>query len=74
MATAIEKGRAHHPNAEICGFPRDSQVRHLRDAAEVAGRYGCFSEDLYIMTLTNPWFPTRKSFLSDPIRSRLVVP
>jgi hypothetical protein len=66
-AAVIQNGRAHHLNAEICGFARDSQVRHLRDAAEAAGRYGSFSKDLYIMTLTDPWFPTRKPFLSDPI-------
>lgn len=57
----------------VPNFPYPSHVRHFRDAAEVAGRYGRFFHDLDIVTFKSPNSLDDEFFLFDGVRNHVTT-
>ena len=53
----------------VPNFPYESHVRHFKDAAEVAARYGPFLDGLDVMEFRSPRDPADRFFLMDGIRN-----
>jgi SAM-dependent methyltransferase len=53
----------------VPNFPYESHVRHFRDAAEVAARYGPFFDGADIMTFHSPLDANDRFFLIDGVRN-----
>ncbi len=53
----------------VPSFPYESHVRHFKDAAEAAARYGAFFESLDVMTFRSPRDPADRFYLMDGVRN-----